>query len=237
MCIIWRWILLYFAGVRFAVGLLPWMNMNLKTASFALTMTIASTLALGSAVADGLIEGSVEAGKARAVTCGACHGVDGNSVNPVWPSLAGQHATYIVGQLGAFKNGKRKDVLMNAQAIALSNDDMANLAAYFSEQDAAPRAVEDAGLVDRGQAIYRGGNKRRGTPACMACHGPSGSGNPAASYPSLSGQHAAYTAKQLRDYASGTRKSDGATKVMRTISATLTEDDILAISSYIQGLR
>ena len=71
----------------------------------------------------------------------------------------------------------------------------------------------------------------------MACHGPTGRGNPAASYPSLRGQYAVYTAKQIRDYASDTRKSDGATKVMRDIAKTLSEEDIVAVSSYIQGLR
>jgi len=211
--------------------------MKRTIATLALTLCIAAGFTNSAVFADGLIEGSAEAGKAKAITCGACHGADGNSVNPLWPSLAGQHATYVVDQLKAFKHGTRSDVLMNAQAMALSDDDMANLAVFFSEQAPAPRTVTDKNLVDKGQAIYRGGNKQRGTPACMACHGPSGSGNPAASYPSLSGQYAAYTAKQLRAYASGDRKSDGITKVMRTISETLTEDEILAVSSYLQGLH
>lgn len=187
--------------------------------------------------ADGLVDGSAAAGKNKAVSCGACHGADGNSVNPAWPSLAGQSATYIVDQLTAFKKGSRSNVLMNAQVLSLSDEDMADVATYFSEQPAAPRAVADASLVDKGQAIYRGGNKEEGTPACMACHGPNGAGNPAASYPSLSGQYAIYTTSQLKAYASGERKSDGGTKVMRDIAKSLDGDDMVAVASYIQGLR
>jgi len=189
------------------------------------------------ALADSLVSGSADAGKDKAVSCSACHGIDGNSVNPAWPNLAGQHATYIVHQLKAFKNSTRTSPLMVGQVAALSDQDMADLAVYFSEQAAAPRAVADASIVGKGEALYRGGNKDNGTPACLACHGPDGSGNPAASYPSLSGQHAAYTAAQLNAYASGARKSDGSTRMMRDIAKTMNADDIAAIASYIQGLR
>lgn len=206
--------------------------MKFKFAALSFSLLVATQVS-----ADGLVNGSAEAGKNKAVSCGACHGADGNSVNPTWPSLAGQSATYIVDQLKAFKKGSRSNVLMNAQVLSLSDEDMADVATYFSEQPAAPRAVADASLVDKGQAIYRGGNKDEGTPACMACHGPNGAGNPAASYPSLSGQYAIYTTAQLKAYASGERKSDGATKVMRDISKSLDEDDMVAVASYIQGLR
>jgi cytochrome c553 len=208
------------------------MNMKLKLAAITISL-----LAATHSWADGLVNGSADAGKNKAVSCGACHGADGNSVNPAWPSLAGQSATYIVDQLRAFKKGSRSNVLMNAQVLSLSDEDMADVATYFSEQPAAPRAVADASLVDKGQAIYRGGNKEEGTPACMACHGPNGTGNPAASYPSLSGQYAIYTTAQLKAYASGERKSDGVTKVMRDIAKSLDDDDMVAVASYIQGLR
>ena len=206
--------------------------MKIKLAAITFSLLVATL-----SWADGLVNGSAEAGKDKAVSCGACHGADGNSVNPTWPSLAGQSATYIVDQLNAFKKGSRSNVLMNAQVLSLSDEDMADVAVYFSEQPAAPRAVADASLVDKGQAIYRGGNKEEGTPACMACHGPNGAGNPAASYPSLSGQYAIYTAAQLKAYASGERKSDGATKVMRDIAKSLDDDDMVAVASYMQGLR
>ena len=126
---------------------------------------------------------------------------------------------------------------MSSQAMLLSDEDIANLAVYFESLPAAAQAVADASLVDRGEALYRGGDKEDKTSACMACHGPTGRGNPAAGYPALQGQHATYAAKQLNDYASGSRTTDGKTKIMRDIAATLNADDIAALSSYMQGLR
>lgn len=206
--------------------------MNKKFAALSLCI-----LFTGTAFADGLVAGDIEAGKDKSVTCGACHGADGNSVNPVWPSLAGQHPTYAVAQLQAFKNGTRSEPLMLGQVMSLSDEDMRNLAVYFASMPAAAKAVADPSTVDRGQRLYRGGDRDNNSSACIACHGPTGRGNPAAAYPSLKGQYATYTAAQLRAYASGARQSDGPTKVMRDIAATLSEDDIVAVSSYIQGLQ
>jgi cytochrome c553 len=191
----------------------------------------------GLAVAEGLVEGDAAAGKVKSVTCGACHGADGNSVNPVWPSIAGQHATYIVDQLQAFKTGTRIEPLMLGQVMMLSDEDMRNLAVYYADMPAAAKSVADPATVDRGERLYRGGDRDNRTSACIACHGPTGRGNPAASYPSLKGQYATYNAAQLRAYASGARKSDGPTRVMRDIAAKLSEEDIVAVSSYIQGLQ
>ncbi len=191
----------------------------------------------GAAWAQGLVDGSAEAGKAKALTCGACHGPDGNSVNPVWPSIAGQHPTYIVEQLQAFKTGTRTEPLMLGQTMLLTDDDMRNLAVYFSGLTTATKVIADPATLDYGQRLYRGGSRENSTPACIACHGPNGRGNPAAGYPSLKGQYAAYIAKQLREYASGERRSDGATRVMRDIAAKLSEEDIVAVSSYVQGLQ
>lgn len=202
-----------------------------------LTAVFMLGLVCGSTFADGLVAGSAEAGKAKAITCGACHGPDGNSVNPQWPSIAGQHAPYIIEQLHAYKNGTRTDPLMTSQAMSLTDEDILDLAAYFESQTPAAKAVADVSTLDKGEALYRGGVKDTGAAACMSCHGPSGQGNPAASYPSLRGQYAVYTAAQLRKYASGERKSDGTTKMMRDIAARLTEDDILAVASYVQGLH
>ena len=206
--------------------------MNKKFAALSLCI-----LFTGTAFADGLVAGDIEAGKDKSVTCGACHGADGNSVNPVWPSLAEQHPTYAVAQLQAFKNGTRSEPLMLGQVMTLSDEDMRNLAVYFASMPAAAKAVADPSTVDRGQRLYRGGDRDNNSSACIACHGPTGRGNPAAAYPSLKGQYATYTAAQLRAYASGARQSDGPTKVMRDIASTLSEDDIVAVSSYIQGLQ
>ncbi len=192
------------------------------------------SLILGSA-GTAMAEGSAEAGQAKSAVCAACHGIDGNSVNPEWPSLAGQHAAYIVSQIGAYKSGDRQNALMNAQAAALSDEDTADLAAYFSIQTLMPKEA-DPKLVSRGEQIYRGGDPERGIAACIACHGPGGVGNPLAGYPSVAGQHATYLANQLRLYASGERRSDP-NQMMRNIARRMTEDDIRSVTSYMQGLR
>lgn len=187
--------------------------------------------------AESLVDGSAEAGKARALTCAACHGAEGNSSSPLWPNIAGQNAPYLLAQLQAFKDGSRFDPLMSSQAMLLSDEDMANLAVYFESLPGAAQAVADEQLLDRGEALYRGGNKAEAAAACLACHGPTGRGNPAAKYPALNGQHSAYTAKQLDAYADGERKTDGKTHIMRDIAAKLSNEDIAALSSYVQGLK
>jgi cytochrome c553 len=203
-----------------------------------LHLLLASSLfaALGTN-AEPLVEGSAEAGQSRSVTCAACHGPDGNSANAAWPSIAGQNAPYILKQLQAYKSGSRSDPLMTSQAMPLSEQEMRDLAVYYASQNAAPKAVAAPETVNKGEALYRGGDLENRIAACLACHGPTGRGNPAAAYPLLKGQHATYTATQLRNYASGQRKSDGPTRVMRDIAARLEEDDILAVASYIQGLK
>lgn len=209
--------------------------MNIKHATL---FTLASlTLAAFQVQAESLVDGSADAGKAAALTCTACHGPEGNSVNALWPNIAGQSAPYIQAQLMAFKDGDRFDPLMSGQAMVLSEQDMADLAVYFESLPGAAQSVADVSLVDRGEALYRGGKQDTGAAACLACHGPTGRGIPAAKYPALQGQHAAYTAKQLQAYAAGTRETDGKTRIMRDIAARLDEKDIEAVSSYIQGLK
>lgn len=180
-------------------------------------------------------EGSVEAGKQKAATCAACHGIDGNSLNPEWPNLAGQNENYLFEALQSFRpGGTRENVLMVGQVATLDDQDMADLAAYFAAQTRKPLAA-DPDKLSVGERLFRGGNKDRGVSACIACHGPQGLGNPPAAYPALAGQHAAYVAAQLRAYASQQRKSDPA-QMMRNISALLSEEEILAVSAYVQGL-
>ncbi len=199
-----------------------------------LTVLLGASLAATSVVAQ---EGSVEAGRTKAGTCAACHGVDGNSVTPDWPMLAGQHATYIVRQLQAFKNGERTDVTMKPFADMLSDQDMLDVAAYFAAQKPTPKGADPA-LVGLGQQIYRGGVPDRGVAACIACHGPEGNGNPLAAYPKVSGQHAAYVTKQLNAYRTGDRRSDvDLNQMMRNVAGELFEDEIRALASYVQGLN
>jgi cytochrome c553 len=209
--------------------------MNIKLVSFLVFAGI--TLASIPAGAESLVDGSAEAGKAKSITCSACHGQDGNSVMPAWPSIAGQSAAYIATQLHAFKDGLRSDPLMSAQSMLLSDEDIRNLAVYFESLPRAAMPVADANKVSRGQALYRGGDSAAGVAACMACHGPTGRGNPAAGYPAVSGQHATYTTKQLQDYAAGTRQSDGKTRIMRDLAARLDKEDIDAVAAYMQGLH
>jgi cytochrome c553 len=182
-----------------------------------------------------LAEGSAEEGQAKATPCIACHGLNGNSVNPIWPSLAGQHPQYILKQLQAFKKGERTDPLMTPMTAPLTEDDMEDLAAYYSKQ--APTGLEaEPGKVSLGQRVYRGGNETLSVAACTACHGPAGSGNPLAMYPSIRGQQAAYVAAQLKAYRAGTRQTDQ-NQMMRNIASLLNDEQIDAVASYVQGLR
>jgi cytochrome c553 len=199
-----------------------------------LRVLLGGSLAAASASAQ---EGSVEAGRTKAATCAACHGIDGNSVTPDWPMLAGQHAGYIVRQLRAFKEGERTHVTMKPFADMLSEQDMLDVAAYFEAQTPTPKGADPA-LVTLGQQIYRGGVPARGVAACIACHGPEGDGNPLAAYPRIGGQHAAYTTKQLNLYRTGDRRSDiELNQMMRNVASQLFEDEIRALASYVQGLN
>jgi len=195
-----------------------------------------AALALASlAASTAFAEGSAQAGQAKSATCVACHGVDGNSVNPEWPTIAGQHSGYIVKQLKAFKTGARQNGLMSPMAQPLSDQDVEDLAAYFSTQTA--RGGEaDKGKVDVGQKLYRGGNTTSAVAACIACHGPNGRGNVAAGYPSIRGQHAKYVELQLAAYKSGQRGTDP-NKMMRDVASRLSAEEIAAVAAYVQGLR
>lgn len=180
--------------------------------------------------------GDAEAGKAKSVTCAACHGADGNSMTPAFPKIAGQGERYLIKQITDIRDGRRQVLEMTGIVAGLSDEDIADLSAYFAAQ--APSgggAKED--LVELGQKIYRAGIESKGVPACMACHGPSGQGQELAGFPALSGQHDAYTAKQLHDFSMGTRANDGDTKMMRDIAYRMHDKEIEAVASYIQGLR
>jgi cbb3-type cytochrome c oxidase subunit III len=179
--------------------------------------------------------GDAVAGKAKAATCGACHGADGNSLVPNFPKLAAQGERYLVKQITDIKNGDRQVPEMTGFVANLSETDIADLAAYFSSQSTAGGAA-DPELVEAGKRIFLGGNQKTGVPACIACHGPAGKGIPAAGFPRIAGQYAAYTEKQLKDFYSAKRTND-ANNVMRDIASRMHMDEIKAVSSYIQGLK
>jgi cytochrome c553 len=205
--------------------------MKLQRLAFSIVL---SGLAFSSPV---LGEGSAEEGQAKSTPCVACHGVNGNSANPEWPSLAGQSAPYIVKQLKAFKAGERQNPLMTPMAQPLSDDDIEDLAAYYSQQTRTGLEAEPSKVAE-GQRLYRGGDPVAGIPACTACHGPSGKGIAAAGYPSLQSQHATYVAAQLRAYRAGTRTTDQShNRMMRDVANRLTDAQIDAVAQYVQGLR
>lgn len=182
-----------------------------------------------------MAQGNAGAGKGKAAVCAACHGTDGNSLSDAFPKLAGQHEGYIVKQLMDFKNGDRQNALMAPMVANLSEQDMADLGAYYASQKTAPGAVSEE-LLAAGEQIYRGGNKETGVPACMACHGPNGSGVPAANWPKLSAQYSSYVEMQLNAFAKGERANDS-NNMMRDIASKMSEAEIKAVSAYVFGLK
>ena len=208
--------------------------MNKLIVSLLLTLGIT-----GAAVAaEGPLKGDATAGQAKAAVCGACHGPDGNSPAPNFPKLAGQGERYLTKQMHDIKDGKRTVLEMTGLLTNLSDQDLADLAAYFASQKGSVGAA-DPKLVARGEKLFRGGDLEKGLPACTGCHSPNGAGIAAAGFPHLSGQHATYIAKQLTDFRKeeGGRTNDGDTMTMQTIAKRLSDEDIAAVSSYIQGLH
>lgn len=179
--------------------------------------------------------GDADAGKAKSANCAGCHGADGNSENPAWPKLAGQSEAYIAKQLADFKANKRNDPLMSFQASALSAQDMDDLGAYYASQTGSQGAADET-LATAGAKLYRGGDKKKGIAACIACHGPTGAGNPAAKFPMLSGQHATYIEKAMTDFRAGTRSND-MNKMMQNIAEKMSDKEIKAVASFISGLH
>jgi len=179
--------------------------------------------------------GDAAAGQAKSATCAGCHGPDGNSPAPAFPKLAGQHAAYLSKQIRDFKAGKRTDATMNAMVAVLTDEDVDNIAAYYASQKVnVGEAAADA--VEVGERIYRAGNAEKGVPACLACHGPSGSGIPQSGFPALSGQHADYVTKALKAFRDGSRAND-ASGMMPQIATKMSDAEITAVSQYVQGLH
>ena len=199
-------------------------------------LLVSLVLSLGVAGSAHALQGDAEAGQGKVAVCAACHGNDGNSIMPNWPNLAGQGERYLLKQLVEIKEGVRVVPEMTAIVANMSEQDLADAAAYYATQTPAVGAA-DPELVARGEAIYRGGDIATGLPACTGCHSPTGQGNDPAAYPQLAGQHATYTAKQLTDFREGNRVNDGDAMIMRTVASRLSNKDIEAVESYIQGLR
>lgn len=189
--------------------------------------------------------GNAEAGQEKVAVCGACHGADGNSAAPNFPKIAGQGPNYLFKQLQDIKVGSsptaepgvgRKVLEMTGILDPYSDQDLQDIAAYFASQEMTI-GMADPALVAQGEQLFRGGKLEEGMPACTGCHAPNGVGVNLARFPRLGGQHAAYTAKQLTDFREGERTNDGDTAIMRTIASKLSNKEIQALASYIQGLH
>lgn len=202
--------------------------------------TIAVVLAALLAATPGFAaKGDAAAGESKAAICAACHGADGNSVDPQYPKLAGQHEEFIAQQLALFKSGKRDNAIMLGFSMMLSDQDMADVGAYYAAQQAKPDIADEA-FVAIAKPLYLGGDSKRNIPACMACHGPDGRGNPMSKYPSIAAQHGQYTADLLRRYRDGAvygDADDAHAKIMSQVAAKLTDSEIEALASYLQGLH
>lgn len=175
------------------------------------------------------------AGEQKAAVCAACHGTDGNSSAAENPKLAGQNASYLVKQMLDIKEGRREVALMAGMLDDMSEADLEDIAAFYSEQEITLEGA-DPDLVEQGRQIYRSGIAELGVAACSACHSPTGSGNAQAGFPALGGQHAAYVDSQMRAFRSGERDNDGRAAMMRGVSERLTDGEIEALASYISGL-
>lgn len=181
-------------------------------------------------------EGDAAAGQGKIAMCSACHNADGNSMLPNFPKLAGQGERYLFKQMLDIKSGTRPVVEMTGMLDAMTDQDLKDISAWYSSQKGTVGAA-DPELVERGEELYQGGKLADGMPACTGCHSPNGAGLDLAIFPKLNGQHAAYTQKQLTDFREGDRSNDGDAMIMRSIAAKLSNKDIKALSSYIEGLN
>jgi cytochrome c553 len=182
--------------------------------------------------------GDATAGQAKSQACGACHGPDGIAVAPAFPNLAGQNEKYLLRQLKMIKSKTRDVPTMAGQLDAMSDVDLAKLAAYFAAKPAkVAKAPDDAGALHTGEHLYRGGSLPKQIAACSACHSPMGNGNPPAGFPLLRGQSLDYVVAQLTAYREGKRKTDEEYGgMMRGVAGRLTDNEIRAVASYVQGL-
>jgi cytochrome c553 len=210
---------------------------GVQTMKKLVLIRLLSFLGLFMAITTSAMAGDAEAGKNKSAACGGCHGFDGNSAIPMYPKLAGQNEAYIVKQIHAFKaNDKRQNAIMMGMAAGLSDEDAADIGAYFQAQSVKAAATFDESKIAAGRDLYKGGDLQNGVPACQGCHGPTGAGIAGIGYPQLGGQYVDYTLAQLKAFKEGSRSNDEKA-VMRSIVAQLSEDDMVALANYIASLK
>lgn len=204
-------------------------------------LALALSVVVAAISSPAIAEGNAEAGKTKIIVCSACHGMDGNSMIDMYPKLAGQHATYLQKQLHDFRSaaqtgGKdgRMDPIMGGMSIALSDQDILDITAYFSSQTLQVAEVKD--VPELGAKLYKGGDVSRGITACMACHGPDGKGAELAGFPALAGQHANYIKIQLTKFRDAGRNND-LNGMMQDVAKKLSDNDIDALSKYLSSLK
>lgn len=203
-----------------------------------LRIAIAVTALMMFFVTTAMAAGDPEAGESKAGVCAACHGMDGNSQIPQWPKLAGQLEDYLARQTRMVRDQQRNVPQMYPIVMNLSDADIADISAWYASQTIKP-GVADEALVEQGRTLYHAGNPDSGIPACMGCHGPTGNGIPGAGFPMLRAQHADYTADRLRRYRNGETngEADSYSEIMAAVSNNLSDAEINAVSSYIEGLH
>ena len=210
----------------------------MKRVLLALALSVPFVAHAEGAAKDLFVKGDAEAGAGKAAVCGACHGPTGNSSAPNYPKLAGQSSKYIYEQLSAFKSGKRSNPIMNGQVANLSDQDMKDLAAHFASLKMSPGVANKDSLAI-GDKLYRAGDAARGIPACSSCHGPVGAGQPSLGFPRIGGQNAQYALAALQRLHETSTESlpEGNVKMMATIAAKLSDKEMAALASYINGLQ
>jgi len=184
----------------------------------------------------GLAPAAPDEDRAREIVqgkCFICHGVDGESSSPVFPRLAGQHASYVARQLADYRTGRRKSDTMRPMVEDLAPADFAALGRYFESRTPIAHQPDDTELAQMGRFIFNRGNPYSGIPSCASCHGPNGHGTD--TLPRLAGQHAQYLEQQLKKFNSRERTNDNA--VMHSVATRLTELEAKAVSSYISGMK
>ena len=183
------------------------------------------------------LDGDAERGQAASAICAACHQADGSGMQidggESWPRLAGMNAEYIYKQMIDFQEGRRKNATMQPFAGMLDDQQLKDVAVYYSQLPATPAGGGEADeeLLAWGEQLAERGDWDRYIVPCATCHGPNNQGA-GADFPGIAGQHAGYLAQTLRDWQTQDRDNDPL-HLMAAIAERLDERDIRAVSAWL----